>query len=207
MLCASVRTLTSFSFITTCRRHEFFTRALLYGALFFSLHHAGSDCIHGQRWHVNNVRIKANKILWSLDRRFTRRLARNLGNIVHQKNATISADALSQKHEQAPDFIGLDHFPARRRTVNIGVFRDQLFKHSKSGLNSHRFVTANVLRKRAVNKIEKLRFSYASFRSKNLGNSATIIAVFGQHRTLSPVVFQHPSPRFGSRLSHTRSKR
>lgn len=156
---------------------------------------------------MNNVGTKANKILWSLDHPFTRRLARNLGTIVHQKNATISADVLPSKLAEIHDFIGFFCSLGHGGAVNIGGFRDRVFKPLNFGPNSDRFVTAKAPRKLAVNKTEKLRFSYASFRSKYLGIGATIIAVFGQHRTLSPVVFQHSSPHLGSRLSHTRSKR
>jgi hypothetical protein len=130
---------------------------------------------------VNNVRTKANKFLWSVDHHLTRRLARNFGTLVHQKNVMNPAAALPLKHANTPDFIGLFRSLARAEAVNIGGFRDQIFKPSNFGPNLHRFVSAKVPRKRAVNKTEKIRFSYASICSKNLGNSATIIAVFGQH--------------------------
>jgi hypothetical protein len=133
------------------------------------LHHAGLDRFQGRKWRVNNVGTKANKFLWPLDHPFTRRLARNLGTIVHQKNATISVDILPSKRAKTVDFIEFCRSPGHGAAINIGAFRDRVFKQSNFGPNSHRFVTAKVPRKRAVNKTEKNSFFLCKLPLKKSG--------------------------------------
>src|ERR1043166_9240983 len=161
----------------------------------------------GQKIPVNNLRTKANKISWSVDRRFTRRLTRNLELVVHQKIVIISADALPQKGEEMPDLKGVFGVRVCRKPVNIGVSRRCLQKLSIFRPNSHCFLTAGVPRQKVVNKSRKNSISHASFRSKNLGNRPAIFTVNGQRRTVSALVFQHPSEKCRSRLPHARSRK
>jgi hypothetical protein len=85
---------------------------------------------------VNKLGTSFNTLLWSPDRRFTRKLPRNFGAFMHQTILKIGENDSPQKRAKTPDFQGFLHGGPRRVPVNMGVRRRTLSQPSIFSLKS-----------------------------------------------------------------------